>query len=606
MRPHLAWVLPLILVCSLAEADNKGFQISRYEPTPAGEWSFMVDHPWYSSTRWFAGGITLDYGHDPLVYGERVNGKFSELYPIIEHQLVGHIDVAGSFLDRVTIHATLPITFYEGGRSANGISPLSGAGVGDMRLGAMVRIWGQPEKDPISVHAGLAVWIPFGLKNHQGDDGARVMPKVVLAGYSHRIRWSADLAFYYRPEASIGTDPPAAGTKMGSELQLGAAVAYADHVRAFSVGPELLLSTVVVGGSPFGTSYTSLELLLGAHYHILRQVLAGLAVGTAFLREPGTPDARVILRIAYAPERKLDKDTDHDGILDSKDRCPNDPEDKDGFEDQDGCPDPDNDKDGILDVNDSCPNEPEDKDGFQDSDGCPDPDNDKDGILDKDDKCPNEPEDKDGFEDSDGCPDPDNDKDGVLDTDDKCPNDPGPKENLGCPDKDRDGDGVIDRLDNCPDVPGDPANQGCKKKQLARIENGRIAIVDSVYFESDKDVIIRRSFPLLENVADVIKGHPEIQRVLVEGHTDSRGKLEHNMDLSQRRAQSVVTFLVEHGVEAARLSARGFGPTQPISDNRTQGGRARNRRVVFTIIGAGADIQNREQGPNGDATNQEK
>jgi outer membrane protein OmpA-like peptidoglycan-associated protein len=75
------------------------------------------------------------------------------------------------------------------------------------------------------------------------------------------------------------------------------------------------------------------------------------------------------------------------------------------FEDEDGCPDPDNDKDGILDVDDLCPNDPEDKDGFEDEDGCPDPDNDKDRILDKDDKCPNEPETYNGFEDEDGCPD---------------------------------------------------------------------------------------------------------------------------------------------------------------------------------------------------------
>ena len=92
-------------------------------------------------------------------------------------------------------------------------------------------------------------------------------------------------------------------------------------------------------------------------------------------------------------------DSDGDGILDQVDKCPDEPEDKDGFEDEDGCPDPDNDKDGIPDTADKCPNEPEDKDGFEDEDGCPDPDNDTDGLPDKTDKCPNEPEDKDGFED---------------------------------------------------------------------------------------------------------------------------------------------------------------------------------------------------------------
>ena len=132
-------------------------------------------------------------------------------------------------------------------------------------------------------------------------------------------------------------------------------------------------------------------------------------------------------------------DTDKDGIPDDLDKCPAEPEDKDGFEDSDGCPDPDNDKDGIPDAQDKCPNQPETRNGFQDEDGCPDVlDSDDDGIPDAKDKCPHEKEDKDGFEDYDGCPDPDNDQDGIPDKLDKCPNQPETKNGLndddGCPD----------------------------------------------------------------------------------------------------------------------------------------------------------------------------
>ncbi|HLL25671.1 MAG TPA: DUF4398 domain-containing protein, partial [Kofleriaceae bacterium] len=95
-------------------------------------------------------------------------------------------------------------------------------------------------------------------------------------------------------------------------------------------------------------------------------------------------------------------DSDGDGILDDVDQCPRVPEDKDAFEDEDGCPDLDNDKDGIADKIDGCPNEPEDRDNFEDDDGCPDPDNDKDGIPDTRDNCPNDPETKNSFEDEDG------------------------------------------------------------------------------------------------------------------------------------------------------------------------------------------------------------
>jgi OmpA-OmpF porin, OOP family len=127
-------------------------------------------------------------------------------------------------------------------------------------------------------------------------------------------------------------------------------------------------------------------------------------------------------------------DPDGDGIEDDVDKCPTVPEDFDGFEDEDGCPEPDNDHDGVLDVDDKCPNIP----GPISTGGCPGgapsgKDRDGDGIPDSNDACPDNPEDRDGFQDHDGCPDPDNDKDGILDQDDQCPNEPGTIAKGGCP-----------------------------------------------------------------------------------------------------------------------------------------------------------------------------
>ena len=259
--------------------------------------------------------------------------------------------------------------------------------------------------------------------------------------------------------------------------------------------------------------------------------------------------------VAHKPKVKAEVgDRDGDGIKDDVDKCPNQPEDKDGFEDQDGCPDPDNDKDGIADLNDKCPNEPEDKDGFQDEDGCPDPDNDSDGILDAADKCPNEPEDKDGFEDQDGCPDPDNDKDGVLDAADKCPNEPGPPENDGCP----------------------------KKYEHIVVTEAKIELKQKIFFETNKAVIMPRSFPLLAEIGQALQARPSMT-VRIEGHTDSRGKRPHNMTLSQSRADSVRQFLIGLGVEGSRMDSKGFGPDQPIETNKTAAGREKNRRVEFFI-----------------------
>jgi outer membrane protein OmpA-like peptidoglycan-associated protein len=242
----------------------------------------------------------------------------------------------------------------------------------------------------------------------------------------------------------------------------------------------------------------------------------------------------------------------------------------------------DRDHDGIPDNVDKCPDEPEDKDGFQDADGCPDPDNDSDGILDKVDKCPMEPEDKDGFEDEDGCPDPDNDKDGLLDAEDKCPNQPGPKENGGCPDTDKDGDGVVDRLDKCPDQPGPKENDGCPVQKFIVVTKEKIELKQKVHFATDKSTIYPDSFPMLTEIAEVLKSRPEV-KVRIEGHTDSRASMKHNMKLSQARADSVKEFLVGQGIDPARMETQGFGPTQPIADNRTSAGREANRRVEFII-----------------------
>jgi OOP family OmpA-OmpF porin len=240
------------------------------------------------------------------------------------------------------------------------------------------------------------------------------------------------------------------------------------------------------------------------------------------------------------------------------------------------------DHDGVADNLDKCPDDPEDKDGFEDQDGCPDPDNDQDGVLDRQDKCPSAAEDKDEFEDQDGCPDPDNDRDGLLDAEDKCPEEAGPMENQGCPDRDRDADTVVDRLDRCPDAPGPVENQGCPQYKLITVTKEKIELKEKVHFQTAKAVIQRNSYGLLNEIADVLKKRPEIQ-IRIEGHTDSRAKRKYNLRLSQSRATAVKRYLVGRGIAATRMEAVGYGPDRPIGDNRSAVGRENNRRVEFVI-----------------------
>ena len=246
-------------------------------------------------------------------------------------------------------------------------------------------------------------------------------------------------------------------------------------------------------------------------------------------------------------------DQDGDGILDDVDQCPRVPEDKDGFQDDDGCPDDDNDADGLADRVDHCPMEPEDRDGFEDDDGCPEPDNDNDGLSDKVDTCPLDPEDKDGYEDDDGCPDVDNDKDGILDPADKCPNEAG--------------------------VPPD----GCPKQYThVVVTQTKIELKQTVFFDTNRATIKPVSFSLLDDVALALNDHPNL-KVEVQGHTDSQGDDAFNLKLSQRRAESVRTYLIGRGIAKTRMVPKGYGENVPITDNRTPDGRSQNRRVEFVI-----------------------
>jgi outer membrane protein OmpA-like peptidoglycan-associated protein len=176
-------------------------------------------------------------------------------------------------------------------------------------------------------------------------------------------------------------------------------------------------------------------------------------------------------------------------------------------------------------------------------------------------------------------PPEDPDGDGVIGEHDRCPNLPGPVENHGCPILDTDKDGIPDHLDQCPTLPG--RFEGCPRVYAHR---NKIRVLEKVHFATDQDVILPESFSVLEEVAEVIKAHPEWQEILIEGHCDFRASDAYNLDLSQRRANSVMRFLTSRGVEPSRLRAQGFGRSRPIADNRTEEGMALNRRVEFTLV----------------------
>jgi outer membrane protein OmpA-like peptidoglycan-associated protein len=313
--------------------------------------------------------------------------------------------------------------------------------------------------------------------------------------------------------------------------------------------------------------------------------------------ERDSDDAWILLAglsfsISIPTGAKKQTDNDRDGIFNPVDICPDDPEDSDGFEDDDGCPDPDNDEDGIGDREDRCPLSPEDRDGVEDGDGCPDMDNDGDKIPDDRDNCPDDPEDLDGFQDDDGCPDKDNDGDGVPDEVDMCRDEKETYNKIededGCPESDSDHDGFVDNVDQCPNDPetvnGVEDDDGCPDQGLVEVKEDKILLGERVYFDFGMARIKHRSKKLLEHLANLIATHPEYLVVSIEGHADSKGPVEFNLKLSRKRADRVKKYLMDLGISPDRLVTKGFGEANPWTAAEDEGKMEKNRRVELMIM----------------------
>jgi len=771
---------------------------------------------------------------DPFtVYNVTADGEdiINTRVNVVESLLAGEISGAYGLMDKLQVGASIPMILS---MSGEGLEPatarpgdsLQVSGLGDMRLEAKYQAY---EREGLLVAALGGFTVPTSVGSGGGDflgdnlPTARLRAAVQWSNPQDNLTVGANVGAIFRKPREIYS------STVGQQLTYGVGAAAKANERV-SIIAEMFGRT---GMAEFDLSKSPLEVNGGVRVKATKSIAVLAGGGAGLVKGIGSPGLRMFVSIGWAPDYA---DSDGDGVPNLRDKCPLVAEDKDGFEDDDGCPDPDNDGDKRLDDDDKCPNQREDFDGFEDDDGCPEVDNDKDGIDDLKDRCPNDPEDKkgpnpddgcpankrdsdadgimdsrdrcpkeeedeDGFEDWDGCPDLDNDKDGIPDDQDKCPlcaedkdgfddengcpeldndfdgipddkdkcadgaevingiddfdgcpdkggielvrinddrveidrpitftrgddltkggavitdqlaavmishpevtkwlvvvaekkgrneakarraserraesvkarllkrgvsegalqvvgavsddskvgvvirekaetdetgffcpeqykavpreetampeepapaeepepmpaekdsdadgmtdatdacpDEAGPVENNGCPDTDRDGDSVVDRLDNCPDEKGTVDNHGCKKKQLVEIKGEKIEILQKVMFATAKSRIRHASYKLLDNVASVLKSHPEIKKIQVVGHTDSVGKPESNLKLSQARAESVVKYLVKKGVAADRLEPIGKGDTEPIGDNATKEGQEQNRRVEFKIV----------------------
>lgn len=548
----------LALLCVSAQAHAQ-VAVDQFKPAPLASDGFGVSRPDVAGHMVLGATLWLDYANDPLVYEVKTGESTGQEHVIRDH-LVLHAGLSLGLGDRVNLFALLPVHLVMKGQSQLSLRDTApeGAGLGDFALGARIRLLGD-----VSSSAALS-----------GEIIAR-LPTAELANNDQH--YSGDAVGSYEPAliGEVRSGPFDVRLRAGARLRKSAKIGNLDLdqelvyglgarmrvTEPFSLHVEIYGSTFLKDA--FARTYSPLELLAGGKLQV-GEVILGVAAGPGLFQGYGSPDVRLVGLVGYAPpppKRVEVPDSDDDGLLDPDDRCPQQPEDRDSYQDEDGCPDPDNDQDGILDVSDRCPLQPEDLDQFEDDDGCADPDNDQDGVLDAADRCPLDPEDRDQFEDDDGCKDPDNDRDGRPDAQDKCPNDP------------EDLDGFEDS-DGC-------AEEGAG---LVKLTCQRIEIKEAVYFDTSADTIQQRSFGLLDQVSALLIQAQHIKRVRVEGHTDNRGTPQYNLDLSKRRAEAVARYLTEHGVERDRLVSEGYGIAKPIADNNTEQGRAANRRVEFIVI----------------------
>jgi outer membrane protein OmpA-like peptidoglycan-associated protein len=258
-------------------------------------------------------------------------------------------------------------------------------------------------------------------------------------------------------------------------------------------------------------------------------------------------------------------DSDNDGIIDSKDNCPE----TFGVAKFNGCPDTD--EDGIQDAEDECPT----IFGMPAAKGCPDTDGD--GVPDNIDECPTLK----GIAAYNGCPDTDGD--GIIDIQDLCPTIFGVPENKGCPYPDTDGDGTPDNTDKCKLEPGPPSNFGCPVVKQEQLALQLTEIASNILFVTGSDVIYPKYQDHLNEIATLMikNGNLKFQ---IEGYTDNVGEPESNYRLSIKRVNAVLNYLVNRGVSQLNLSAKGFGENAPIASNDTAEGRAKNRRVEIKIV----------------------
>ena len=495
-RCLISHVLAVLALPGLALAD--GFEIQRFHPASTQRLDYIAieSGATLAEGRWELGAML--HGADDGLVGEQ-DGR--RVQTVLDSQLLLNLLGTYALTDRFQIAVDLPLYLLQnaGPEAAQSeiVDPvaLDEGGIGDLRLTPKYTFFAREAGHGVGAAALMVVSLPTGDEAGLRGGSLRVEPQIAAEFVSPGgVGIATNAGFLFEQSGVIG------GVEVGSRFTWGLGL------RLPVLGDSLFglaefdgAITVEDGG--LDSAETPLEGRLGWRLRI-GDFFVSAGTGTGIIRAVGTPDFRVFAAIAYGPlprpepepEPPVDPDTDGDGRPDSQDRCPNEPEDEDGFEDRDGCPDHDNDRDRIPDARDGCPNDAEDFDGDADDDGCP-------------------------------------------------------------------------------------------EEGSAILRPHTIEITERIQFAFDSAELLATSASVLDSVARILRAHPEILRIRVEGHTSTEGSDAHNQDLSERRAAAVVHALEVRGVTRARLESQGYGESRPrFTDETDEAHRELNRRVELHIV----------------------
>jgi len=536
-----------VLVAGTANAQVPSLDLRNFHPPTDPEGSLYLEPSTTPGPGAWNVGAWLSYSNRSVTLETPAGDTVA--HPV-DHQLSLDYLAGLGIGDRLAVGLSMPTVLYQEGDNAQALAPGSGplphTALGDMGFSAKATLVPTSGLGGFGLAALGRVTAPTGNRASYVSDGA-VSGELRLLGELKLIL--LDL------RASAGAHVRSAqrtfvGKEFGHELPWAVGLTLRPQALGLDDKGRWLWTVETRGQVAITPSFGS-----GAQSPALVGVSARYTVGDvsgiAGVELPmdsavGSPRVRGVLGIGWAPHFY---DEDKDGIADDNDECPELAEDKDGYQDGDGCPEYDNDDDGVPDDTDQCPAAKEDEDGYQDDDGCPDLDNDrdgvpdtedacpdkagpdtpgkrrgcpevdtdKDGILDRNYKCPKKAEDKDGFQDEDGCPDLDNDRDRIRDSEDACPDKPGPRrsdpELNGCPSPDKDGDTYDDKADKCPDKPedfdGDQDDDGCPDDDSGKPAYKRAKPLITIELKGSNRILHWRIAPAFTGKGDAVQIAPK-------------------------------------------------------------------------------------------------